>query len=249
MQTWRHPKRFLRLAQLAAVVGAFLGLLATSRAVVLTFDVFTDSGKTTTPANNSSFPQTYGDNVTDFDPAGIFGSLYYRYGSTGGYTPNTTIQYRYYDGTTTALQNPSFWQSGFGNLTNLISTGFGSAQQELRLVPSNGTRVTLQSFDLAGFSLNQTVSNISIVADLGTPSATILWGPFSNTLISGTTNTHFAPMVTVPAGHTLSLLFGPDASVLRGLDNLIFSEANVPEPSTIALLAMGGFLWWRRRRP
>jgi hypothetical protein len=120
---------------------------------------------------------------------------------------------------------------------------------ELRFIPSANHAVTLNSFDLAGFGANQTVPTIEAVQDINTMSETTLWGPFTNTVVLGSTHTTFTPNVTVTEGHTLSLIFGTDGAKVIGLDNVNFSQTVIPEPAGVAVMSLGvlAVRGWRRR--
>jgi hypothetical protein len=235
------------------VVLVSLAFASSSRATSLTFDIYTDAAKTVTPADNAVLAtgniNLYGDNVTDFSPTAPFGSVpyYFNYGSASNRTDDVAVEYRWAHATTISDNAPTavkFYTTGFGDLTNVIFNAQPSPYLlEIRLVPSSTSPVRLESFDLAGFGADKIVPTIEVVQDYNTPSATTLWGPFANTVISGTTHTTFTPNVAAGDGHTLSLLFGADGAGVFGLDNVIFS---VPEPSAMALLAIGWLALWRR---
>src|SRR5262245_43537828 len=92
----KHMKKLIHIRRVAAALCAFASAVATASATSLTFDIYTNAAKTITPSGSPYMPQSYGDNVTDFDPAGLFtapfggGSFYGRYGTNGGYTPGVT---------------------------------------------------------------------------------------------------------------------------------------------------------------
>jgi hypothetical protein len=245
--------RTIRITSLVALLLS-LAIASSSQATTLTFDIYTDASKTVTPADNAVLAtgniNLYGDNVTDFSPTTPFGSVpyYFDYGSAGNRTADVAVEYRWAHATTISDNAPTavkFYTTGFGDLTNVIYNAQPSPYLlEIRFVPTSTSPVRLESFDLAGFGADKIVPMIKVVQDYNTPSATTLWGPFADTVISGTTHTTFTPNVAAGDGHTLSLLFGADGAGVFGLDNVIFS---VPEPSAMALLAMGGLLLRRRR--
>lgn len=232
-----------------------LAWVGSSHATSLTFDIYTNASKTATPPNAGLLATAnvtlYGDNVVNFSPATPFGSVpyYFNFGTNGGPTADVTVEYRWAHATTIADNAPtavSFYTTGFGDLTNVIYNAQPSPYLlEIRLTPSATSPVRIESFDLAGFAGDKTVPVIQIVQDYNTPSAITLWGPFSNTVVSGTTHTTFTPNVSAGDGHTLSLLFGPDGTGVVGLDNFVFS---VPEPGAMALVVLGGLVLCRRSR-
>ena len=250
-------KTSIHIRRVAVALCAFAGAVVTANATSLTFDIYTNAAKTMTMANGAFVPQTYGDNVTDFDPSGAFGSFYYRYGTNSGYTPSVTAEYRFYkysDPTNPSNQengppNGYFYNTGFGDLTNVIyNSYFNTWMLEVRLIPTN--YVKLASFDIAGFGGNFGGQTLKIVQNANSPTARTLWsaGPdFSVLVHGGATHDHYDPNVGVDVGSTLSLIMGYGGSGKVGLDNITFTE--VPEPSSLTLLSIGlGALMLRPRR-
>jgi hypothetical protein len=247
----RYWKR--RGTLMAAAAAGLIGLTSSAQATVLTFEFFTDAAKTTTPANALKMIQSYGDNVTDFDPAAAATEGHYvRYGSGGGATPNVAVEYRYHNvnvPTDNALTGVVIYDTGFGDLQNVI---YNAQPQpwalEIRLIPQAGYKVTLESFDLAGYLTDRVVPTMAATQDLTTVSAVDLWGPLNNfTIPGGATHNHYTPGVTVESGHWLSLYFGPDVGGVRGIDNVRFSQSPLPEPASLAFLTLGGAAMLRRR--
>lgn len=115
---------------------------------------------------------------------------------------------------------------------------------EIRLIPLNGKTVTLESFDLAGYKIDRVMPHIEVIEDVGGTPVSV-WGPLTNTTISGTTHNSFTPNVSATTGHTLSLIFGDDSNGSRGISNIVFST---PEPASFCLLGLGGALVLPRRR-
>jgi hypothetical protein len=246
--------------------GLLLGCTAAADATVLTFDVFTDPAKTTF-AQNNVINQGYGDNVTDFDPAGPVNGKYVRYGSGGGATPNVAVSYRYWYIPDPTDPNPGvngetngyLWNEDYGDLTNVIYDNFANWLTEVRFTAAPGYQVTLESFDIAAWP--STVNNTSLagmtvkaVTDANSPGSVTLWsaGPDGAVLVRGDVagvdvHDHYTPNVTVQSGTTLSLLYGDHGNL--GIDNIRFSQSLIPEPASLALLAGAMVVSASRRRP
>jgi len=241
------------------VLSAVLSLAAAStvQATVLTFDIYTDAGKTTYFNAAMANVPSYGDAVTDFSPAGSFdGGRYFNYGSTGGFTPDINVEYQYVRQPTYTEGNAGEAYTGYyGDLprsvwsalpTNLTEAFY----QEFRLVPGAGVPATLLSFDWASPTAQSGLS-LKIVEDIeGTP--VTLWqaGPDGSVTLSGGGHTTYTPNITAAAGKTLSLMWSPGvntSNVNIGVSNIAFSQVQVPEPGSIAVLAaLTGLMGLRR---
>lgn len=222
-----------------------------ARATVLTFDQFTDSAKTTYRANGLFTTDEYGDNVSDFDPAGVQpGGVYFRYGSAGGYTPNVSVDYRWIEKANHANSGiPEFlmWDTSYGDLSHVVYRGNGAMTTWAGIMlftPAAGYQVTLESFDIAGYLADLSGYDYAVFRDFGTGSETSLWTDSSTA--PGTGHLTLSPNITVQAGHTLALYINGDGSL--GIDNVQFSESLIPEPASLALLIAGGVLAVSRRR-
>lgn len=246
------PKSLFVLSLLVSALSA--------QATSLTFDVYTDSSKTTF-ANANPISQSYGDNVTNFSPTGAFGSYYFNYGSAGGFTPHVTVEYRFLS---IALpQDPSpgqngppngyLWNYDYGDLTNVLYGIYGGTANgtnvpgwymEIRLTADPAYRVTLSNFDISSWPhVDRGGQDLKIIRDANSATAATLWsaGPDGTVVVHGSTPAHdsYTPMVTVADGHTLSLIYGNGAAGPDiGVDNLIFFES-VPEPSLLAMTGAG----------
>jgi hypothetical protein len=219
----------------------------------LTFDIFTDAGKTSRLPNTTFIPQSYGDNVSDFNPS------FYTYGSAGGFTPHIGVAYRYIHDTQptnpgafyNGESNGLIWDTLYGDLQYIVYNAYGSEWfEEIRFSSTIEYRVTLNSFDIAGWpQINYGGQTLKIVQDANSPDAKILWsaGPDGAVTVTGSGPTHdsYTPNITVADGHTLSLIYGKSANI--GVDNIVFSES-IPEPSGMALasLACAWLFLWRR---
>ena len=243
--SWITSSRLLLSASVLMLLFAISGI---AEATSLTFEFYTDSTKTTRIANGGYSFQNYGDAVTDFDPAGAS----WRYGSAGGYTPDVNVEYRYYHPVnlpdnfyTGAVAYYSQPGDNFGDLAQVIYNGqIPPYYVEIRLIPLNGKTVTLESFDLAGYKTDRVMPHIEVIKDVGGTPVSV-WGPLTNTTISGTTHNTFSPNVSATAGHTLSLIFGDDSNGSRGISNFVFST---PEPASLCLLGLGSALILSRRQ-
>jgi hypothetical protein len=188
-------------------------------ATVLTFDI-TDL----TPA--MSVPQDYGDNVKIFTP-GTFS-----YGTAQGTTPDITVAY---------ADTTRFWQSNYGNLNNVIyDSALSTGVLKITLSSAPGFLVGLHSFELAAWApyfLNDPIiMSVSAFNSLNVPI-------FSKTNVSVSTTTSTPFTFDTPLIDS-SLRIEIDARNLDfqsdgiGIDNITFSQAIVPEPSTTSLLML-----------
>jgi hypothetical protein len=233
------------------VAGVLLGCAAApSSATVLTFDLFTDPGKTTYVANGTTIPGGYGDNVIDFDPAGPVGGTYVRYGSGGGFTPDVTLDYHWITKANHAEHfAPEFqtWHPQYGDLDHVVYRYNGSMATWAGIMiftPAAGYQVTLETFDIAGYVADRGGYDYAVIQDVGLPGESTLWTNASTA--PGTGHLTLSPSVTVQGGHTLSLYFNADGNL--GIDNVRFTQSLIPEPASAALLLAGAGLLLRRTR-
>jgi hypothetical protein len=208
---------------------ALLGVTASARATVLTFNIYTDSGKTTLFDTNpdASAISAYGNNVNDFEPTAAFSGKYYSYGTNGGLTPHVAIQYRAVPGGGTSGNiYPVAGDLDHVLYTRPLAYALGSGtNMEVRLTPRTGRSVRIESFDAAAYGIGETIPNqtIKVVADVGLPSESVLWsaGPDETVTVTGH-HAHYTPQVSVGPAHTLSLVYGNSADF--AVDNIQFSE-------------------------
>ena len=249
---------------------SFAGFAPNAFSAVLTFEVFTDAPKTVPFNGNLSVVSSYGDAVTDFNPAGSFGGNYYTYGSTGGFTPAIDLSYNYVRYNTTFAEGPAgaiYTPAYYGDLSPAVwsngvpANGPGTPPgtppwnqfyMEFRFTPTSGSiPVSILSFDFAGAGI-QTGLSLKIVQNIAT-SPVELWSAGADGTIStpATGHTTYTPNIAGAAGSTVSLLWGVAAegaanNVNVGLSNIAFSQ--VPEPSSTALGVLGIFALLARIR-
>lgn len=238
-----------------AVAGLSLALANSVHATVLTWDIFSDAAKTTYVSTGAFIYDSYGDAVSDFNPAAADSNgRYNTYGSTGGYTPDINATYQYRPDNLVSNPGPSgyLWSSGYGDLNWVMWYSYGGipAYQEMLFTPAPTAQVSILSFDMAGWG-NITGQTVKIVeyAVADDPSTwTTLWsaGPDGSITHPGTGHNAYTPNVTGSLGKQVSILWGHDGAN-TAIDNIVFSQA-VPEPGSIALLVLSGLIPLRRVR-
>jgi hypothetical protein len=214
----------LRSRRLTTVVGTLaFGLFGSgvAHATLLTFNGNVCTGGTPC-AERSFIDQNYGDGM------GI----------------DVTYSHRVSSGNST-VDEPSlrFWDTGFGDLTNVAYGGSTSAGiAEIRLTPLSGFTVALNSFDLGAWV-----------------------SPHSSqyTIFDGSYNVLFSTSILVPSAshsHVTSGLANPNGLILQwsdpfnvALDNFDFTVSAtapgpIPEPATALLLGSGILALARSRR-
>ncbi len=208
------------------------GLCSSSFATILTFDI---SGI----SNHQSINQGYGDAVT----ATTMGGFGYGVGAEG-FTPDVQATY--------GTQQPALWTTGYGNLTNILfEDQDGSGILTVTLTAAAGFNVALYGFDLSAygavFTSDPTVQRIE-VTDGDSNSLYLL----SNSTVSETTRTSLDFSLNPLIANSLTIAI--DARNLGGLnddiaiDNIRFGQQPVPEPATLATVALGLAAIARKRR-
>ncbi len=122
----------------------------------------------------------------------------FSYGLQGGPTPNITAQYN-----TGSMPNIRTWDNGFGNLTNVVTTGGDGALFEYDLIADSGFKVQLVSFDMATWvpdTPQAVINSLSVQDGQGT---SLFYQ--TNVFIPGTGHFHFA--FTNVAASVLRIMF------------------------------------------
>ncbi len=226
-----------------ALVLSCASLAVPSTATVLTFDWTRDpaTGSVIPTTSPAALPSDYGDFVAGPSvavPGGAF-----LYGEAGeGYSPNVAVEI-HAAGSTPTDSRVALWALGFGDLENVVFGLPSSSFIEVMLNADPGFEVSLHGFDLGGYpGTDWVIDSVEIRDAVG-----ILFSQ-SNVLVEGggsARHTSFAFATPITASQ---LVIRIDYSNLQpsrqdniGLDNLRFGQRNpgVPEPATIALLALG----------
>ena len=213
------------LTPISAILFKFGAFSGESTASVLTFDI--------DPLSNFlAIDQDYGDSITAITDGG------FSYGADEGFTPNVNVSY--------GADDPSLWGTGYGNLTNVLFEDTDiTGVLEITFTADPGYMVNLHGFELASFSGDRTIDLVDIS---GTSSL------FSqmDVAVSGSTSTAFDFTTPLQANEfTIQI----DARNLGNrnddiaIDNIVFSQVSIPEPSSTLLLGLGSLgLISRRRR-
>jgi len=145
----------------------------------------------------------------------------------------------------------NWWNTGYGNRTNVLYSPSGSAR--INLIPVAGKQITLNSFLLAAFGANGRATTLNIF-EIGNATALFTFAG----LINGVTSSTFAPALgSSSTGFSIEWVQATGGGVVA-IDDLSFTVSNlnvppsvVPEPATWALmgtgLAMLGVVARRRR--
>jgi hypothetical protein len=243
-----------------------LAILATpsvlAHATMLLFDQERDSGSQSTvwpTSSGGTLPTDYGDHVTGAVMAVPGGFFTYDEGGEG-FTPDVAVDI--YSAAATATDaRVNLWQSGYGDLVNVIfAEGPGTAGAPLlnvRLTATPGYAVDLYGFELAGFGADYVIAGVSVFGG----SATLF--SQANVLVqgdlSGPRHTTFAFTSPLSAPELLlqvnlsNLASGIQDNV--AMDSIRFGQtppSAVPEPAPALLLLAGLTLTavscrWRRR--
>jgi PEP-CTERM motif-containing protein len=197
---------------------------ASVRATVLTFDI-------TGATDGVAMPQAYGDRVTSTTDGS------FSYAAAGGFTPNVVVDYTSPD----APIDLNFWSTGYNELVNVVENEpDGEAGYTIRLTADSGFFVRLDGFDLGNFGGAVTLTGLRVVDGDGN----VLFS-LSNIAVGANSGPH--QDYDFAGG-----LFGAQLNIIvdttgmggnsdnMGLDNIQFGQDVVPEPSSYAMLVLGG---------
>jgi hypothetical protein len=225
----------MKVRALAPLVPLAAALVAANAdATIITFD-FNPALSTSTP-----IPAAYGDRVNASSDA--VGS----YGLGNGWTPNVLVSYRTLNSNDTLYESHvKFWNTGYGNLTNVAYPSITGKWAEITLTPDAGYTLTIDSFDLGAYYNPVALSGLSILE-----SGSSVWSSGLTSIVGGATHSAFAPAIS--SASALTIRWGTDWNV--GIDNLSFHQSGgaVPVPATALLLAtglVGAGIARRRGRP
>ncbi len=173
------------------------------------FTVLTFQPATGLYSDYQALPPGYGDRVTAAVQNG------FKYGTAGGTTPKIVADY----GTSsTTLEN---WQSGYGNLPNVVFSAPNGSKFTMKLTADAGYNVSLSSFDMASFGSSYTINSITVTDGSGHS----LFSKTKALIPNGTTHSHFSFSAPLTAS---SLIIGFDSSNSGGfnvgMDNVQFSQ-------------------------
>jgi hypothetical protein len=225
----------------AAAVTTTLALGGTAQADLLAKWNFNDSAATGSPGtvdlvvdggvfnSSSATPATISHNLAGTNGAGTTNT----YGSFGGSTVNA-------DGSDVAGRDFGIVGSGQNGLTVTFAVPTVGFED---IIVSWAVRITSTGHDDTAFEWSTNGTDWNTIIDPVTVSATSTYEAKSYDLSSVTG-------VDNQSAVQFRLTFG-SASATNGsfrLDNVLFSGTSVPEPASMAMLAMGGLLLTRRRR-
>jgi uncharacterized protein (DUF2141 family) len=182
----------------------------------LLFTVLTFDNAATQWANYTPLPQTYGDRVTAATQNG------FKYGTAGGTTPNVLAGY----GTAgTKPETAATWNTGYGNLTNVIFPNPNGTKFQMTLTADTGFKAALGSFDMAAYgAASYTINNVKVTDGSGK----VLFNQNSVVIKGSTSHTHFTMSSTVAAPKLIISYDSTNSGGFDvGMDNVQFSQAKI----------------------
>jgi hypothetical protein len=220
------------------LIGALCGWVSGAQATVLLFDQVRDASSTVIPSvSGFVVEQDYGDRVAG-SPQNVLGGQF-TYGNEGeGFTPNVVVDYFV---SSVGAGGVSVWQTGYGDLTNVLYGNQNSETLNIRLTADAGYDVLLYDLDLAGWlNAGYTIDEVRVLeggTTLFSQSDVLVQGDFT-----GPRHTSFAFASPLSAAELLiqidySNLAGTSQDNI-GIDNVRFGQdppagaAPIPEPST-----------------
>jgi len=219
---------------LMSVFGAGLLSLSLSYATIIDF----------TNAPSSSIPTDFASRV---DSSGTDAGGRTGFDLTYGATPNVAVQMfsaDYQGGT----WNPNgytlyWWGSGYANLYGVAYHYPSNDGARFIFTADAGYWVRLHSFQMGGWpNTDRTLPFLQVLVD-GNPVLTQY-----NATISGTTANTFSFDPATTKGSVIEIRFGGDWNV--GIDNIGFSQAVIPEPTSglVFLAGLAGLMLRRRKQ-
>lgn len=125
----------------------------------------------------------------------------------------------------------AIWDLGYDDLVNVAYAGAQGGSLTIDFWALDGSAITLNNFDLANF-LGRVETTMFKVYDLSAPSLEVLSNIGLN--VDGTTSYNVDYTSTIG----IKLVLGPDLWNV-GVDNISLTSTAVPEPTTLAVLAIG----------
>ena len=162
------------------------------------------------------------------------------YSEGSGWTPNVAVSMMTTNSSGGMIDpHIAWWSDGFGDLHNVGFHTTDGGFARITLTANPGFLVTLNSFDLGGYSVDRTASRLRIMDENGTD----LWNQSGATILNAT-HSSFTPSVT---SSKLVLEYGTNWNI--GIDNVNFTQMSAPVPEPVSMLILStGLLGLAHRR-